>query len=92
MKLSEEESKKYYTEVAKSLIEDGITGWSVEDLAQSLMDDPDNPFQPLSAEEIRQKLEESEKDIREGRVRPFKEAIEEMRQKYKIKRRKKEES
>lgn len=79
MELSEEELRNYYRGVAKDLTEDGVTGVSEEEIVEKLMNNPDNPFRPLSKEELYQGLEASMKDISEGKTIAFEEAMEQLR-------------
>lgn len=88
MDLPEDELREYYKGVAKSLIGDGVTGFSEEELTEKLLaDHPHNPFRPLSREEILHDLELSMKDIKAGRYRPAEEAFKELRQKIQMKKR-----
>lgn len=52
--------------------------------AQNLVleDDPENPFLPLTKEQILHDLAISEKDYQEGRVQNFRDAIIEMRKQH----------
>lgn len=82
MELPEKELREYYKGVAKSLIKDGVTGFTEEELTEKLLNDhPDNPFRPLSEAEILEILDKSDRQFKEGKYRPLQESIEEERRK-----------